>query len=88
MAAIQEKPETAPVEAQESDASQAARHAVRALDGDELRAFHTWYEEYHDGDGWDKQIEMDSRLGRLDDLRDEALDAHRSGVTQPLLPLD
>ena len=84
MAAVQEKPEAAPAVAQESDASQAARHAVRALDGDELRAFHEWYEEYYNEEGWDKQIEMDSLKGRLDHMREEAREALARGEVEPL----
>ena len=70
-----------------SDALQAARHAVRALDGDELRAFNKWYEAYYDDEGWDKQIEMDSAKGRLDADRTAALAASRRGETEPLSDL-
>lgn len=36
---------------------------------------------------WDRQIEADSESGKLDFLVDEALEAHRAGLTK-LLNLD
>ena len=37
-----------------------------------------------DWDMWDRQIEADSESGKLDFLVDEALEAHRAGLTKPL----
>jgi hypothetical protein len=39
-----------------------------------------WYEDL-EADGWDQQIEIDVKSGRLDKLADEALNALRTGTT-------
>lgn len=56
---------------------------VRKLDRDELAAFRRWFREY-DSEEWDRQIEEDVRAGKLDNLTEEALAAHRAGKSKGL----
>jgi len=56
---------------------------VRKLNRDELSAFRRWFREF-DSDEWDLQIEEDVRAGKLDKLADEALAAHRAGMSKEL----
>ncbi len=46
--------------------------AVQELTPDDLSAFRTWFNEFNVR-LWDKQIENDIALARLDNLADEAL---------------
>jgi hypothetical protein len=52
--------------------------AVLRLSAAELAAFRTWFAEV-DGEAWDRRIEDDVAVGRLDTLADEALDDLRAG---------
>ena len=52
--------------------------AVRRLSSVELAEFRTWFAEF-DGALWDRQIEGDAAVGRLDTLADEALNDLREG---------
>ena len=52
--------------------------AVRRLTPAELDAFRAWFAEF-DGEDWDRQIEDDVAVGRLEALADEALEDLRAG---------
>jgi hypothetical protein len=56
---------------------------VASLSPDELAAFREWFAEF-DADAWDRQIERDSRRGKLDSLAEEALRDHKSGESRDL----
>ncbi len=58
-------------------------HEVEKLNRAELEAFRNWFREY-DADEWDRQIEEDVQSGRLDKLAEEALAAHKAGMTKEL----
>jgi hypothetical protein len=51
--------------------------AVLKLSAAELAAFRCWFAEF-DADAWDRRIEDDIAVGRLDALADEALDDLRA----------
>ena len=57
--------------------------AVARLAPDELAKFRAWFVEF-DADAWDRQIEEDANVGRLDALAEEALEDHRAGRTTEL----
>ena len=52
--------------------------AVAQLSPDELRRFRAWFDEF-DADEWDKQLDEDVQLGRLDKLADRAIQDFRAG---------
>ena len=56
---------------------------IRALSADELAAFRDWFREY-DADAWDREIEADARVGKLDGLANAALRQHRARKTTSL----
>ena len=56
---------------------------IKQLSPEQLRQFRAWYEEF-DSDVWDRQIEQDSKSGKLDDLANQALQEHRAGKTKKL----
>ena len=56
---------------------------VQALSSEELARFRVWFLEY-DWEAWDRQVEHDTRTGRLDGLADKALRDHAAGKTTPL----
>ena len=56
---------------------------VRTLSTEELATFRAWFREF-DADAWDREIEADASAGKLDDLADRALKAHRTGKTTSL----
>jgi len=56
---------------------------VRTLSTEELATFREWFREF-DADAWDREIEADASAGKLDDLADRALKAHRTGKTTSL----
>jgi hypothetical protein len=56
---------------------------VQALSPDELAQFRAWFLEY-DWEAWDRQIERDAQVGRLDDVAAKALRDHAAGKTTPL----
>lgn len=58
-------------------------NAVTGLSPDELARFRAWFAQY-DGEVWDQQIEADALAGRLDDLAEASLRAHREGKTREL----
>lgn len=57
--------------------------SVEALSDEEMKAFAAWFEELR-WQRWDRQIEEDSRAGKLDKLAEEALADFRAGRTTPL----
>ena len=57
--------------------------AVKRLPRKELAKFRKWFAEY-DAAIWDRQIEADSKTGKLDVLIREARRDHKAGRTKPL----
>jgi len=53
---------------------------VAKLPKKQLKKFRAWYEKF-DSDEWDKQIESDSKSGKLDALADAALADFEEGRT-------
>ena len=51
---------------------------IQGLTPEELAELRQWFAEF-DAAAWDRQIEADTRRGKLDKLADEALKAHASG---------
>ena len=51
---------------------------IQGLTPEELAELRQWFAEF-DAAAWDRQIEADTRSGKLDKLADEALKAHASG---------
>jgi hypothetical protein len=51
---------------------------VRTLTTEELATFREWFREF-DAAAWDREIETDALEGKLDDLADRSLRAHRVG---------
>jgi hypothetical protein len=45
---------------------------VSSLSAEELAEFRRWFAEF-DAAAWDRQIERDAKVGKLDALADEAL---------------
>lgn len=58
-------------------------NAVKRLPKRELARFRKWFAEY-DAAVWDRQLEADVAVGRLDALVREALRDHRAGRTKAL----
>lgn len=54
---------------------------VAAFPEAELRKFADWFQELQE-DLWDKQIEQNAKSGKLDNLADLALSAHKSGKSK------
>ena len=54
---------------------------VERLSPDELATFRSWFSEF-DAAAWDRQIEIDSEVGRLDRLAQSAIEDHRAGKTK------
>jgi hypothetical protein len=57
--------------------------AVASLTEEEYREFRHWFLE-RDWEPWDRQIEADSRAGKLDFLVREALEAKKQGKLEEL----
>jgi len=57
--------------------------AVASLTAEEYREFRQWFLE-RDWEYWDRQIEEDSRAGKLDFLVREALEAKEQGKFEEL----
>jgi hypothetical protein len=62
---------------------EAVEQQIQELTSEELEAFRTWFAEYG-AEVWDRQIEADARSGRLDELAEQALAAHRRGESREL----
>jgi len=56
---------------------------VQGLSAEELAEFRDWFLEF-DWQAWDRQLERDVSVGKLDSLADEALREHAAGKTKPL----
>lgn len=54
---------------------------VKQLSPGELAAFRSWFIEF-DAAEWDRQIEMDSKAGKLDRLVQSAIEEHKAGKTK------
>ena len=57
--------------------------SFESLSDEEMKAFAAWFEELR-WQRWDRQIEEDSKNGKLDRFADEALADFRTGRTRPL----
>jgi hypothetical protein len=51
---------------------------IKSLSPDELEAFRLWFAAF-DADAWDRQIQTDSREGKLAALAERALKDHKAG---------
>ncbi len=56
---------------------------VSELSADEMAEFRHWFIEFEVA-SWDRQIESDAASGRLDQLAERALSAHRRGESREL----
>jgi hypothetical protein len=56
---------------------------VRTLTPSEFASFREWFLNYA-AEAWDRQIEKDIKSGKLDELAEEALAAHRAGKSKEL----
>jgi hypothetical protein len=56
---------------------------IEQLDDQSFAAFREWFLAYENA-RWDRQIEADSKSGKLDSLVQEALEAHRAGKSTAL----
>ena len=57
--------------------------AIEQLDPRELARFRVWYEAF-EADRFDAAIERDAHAGKLGALAEEALAAHRAGLSRDL----
>ena len=56
---------------------------IAELDAGELTELRDWFQRF-DSEAWDRQIENDSKNGKLRRLLDEALADHHAGRSTPL----
>jgi hypothetical protein len=56
---------------------------VRKLSPSEFAEFRTWFRE-QEWEEWDRQIEQDSKSGKLKALAEKALADHAAGRTTPI----
>ena len=56
---------------------------IMTLSRSELSVLRDWFQSYL-ADEWDKQIEVDAKAGKLDQLAGQALAEHKAGRTRPL----
>ena len=56
---------------------------IKGLSSDELASFRNWFVKF-DAAEWDRQIENDIKIGKLDQLAAKALAAHKRGESQEL----
>ena len=57
--------------------------AISKLPLDQLAKFRDWFEAF-DAARFDQKIERDTKTGKLDQLAEEALKAHRQGNTREI----
>jgi len=58
-------------------------HQVQQLSPSDITKFRGWLREY-EWQAWDRQIEHDSKSGKLKALAEKALVDHAAGRTKPL----
>ena len=56
---------------------------VEGLSPTELSLFRKWFATF-DAELWDRQLESDVAEGKLDDLADEAIAAHKRGESREI----
>lgn len=56
---------------------------IQGLSAEELAKFRDWFLEFS-WEAWDRQLDRDVQVGKLDSLAEEALREHASGKTKPL----
>ena len=56
---------------------------IEGLSPEELAKFRSWFIEF-DARAWDRQIEADSKAGKLDRLADSALADYKSGRSKEI----
>ena len=56
---------------------------IKNLSPEELAKFRTWFAEF-DAQAWDRQIEADSKSGKLNHLIEKSLAEHEAGKSRPL----
>ncbi len=57
--------------------------AISNLSPDELARFRQWYQEF-DAAAWDRQIEIDSLSGSLEQLAEKATEEYKAGKFKEL----
>jgi len=62
---------------------EAIERQIRRLSPEDLYALRAWFAAF-DAEVWDRQIETDTRAGKLDALAEAALNAYASGATTKL----
>jgi hypothetical protein len=56
---------------------------IKSLSPEELAKFRAWFAEF-DAQAWDRQIEADSKAGKLNPLIDKSVAEHKAGKSRPL----
>lgn len=56
---------------------------IKKLSQEELAKFRAWFAEF-DAQAWDKQIEADSKAGKLNRLTEKSVAEHKAGKSRPL----
>jgi hypothetical protein len=56
---------------------------IQRMSSEELAQFREWFAEF-DNEAWDRQIEADVSMGKLDALAAEALKDHQNGLSTKL----
>ncbi len=56
---------------------------IKNLSPEELATFRAWFAEF-DAQAWDRQIEADSKAGKLSHLIEKSLAEHKAGKSRPL----
>jgi hypothetical protein len=56
---------------------------IKKLSAEELAKLRAWFAEF-DAQAWDRQIEADSRAGKLDRLIEKSVAEHKAGKSTPL----
>jgi len=58
-------------------------HQIRNLPPEELAKLRAWFAEF-DAQAWERQIEADSKAGKLDRLIEQSMAEHDAGKSRPL----
>jgi hypothetical protein len=56
---------------------------IKKLSAEELARLRAWFAEF-DAQSWDRQIEADSKDGKLDRLIEKSKAEHKAGKSKPL----